>query len=110
MDGMAKIKVRIDSVAITPSFSFLGDVAGFQQVRDYLPRCPFCDANSIGQVQGSYPGVVSDITQHQGMIGKKCPLRHVLPPFKKILLNFAPKVLTNNALGVQLYMNIKSLF
>jgi len=81
MAGVAKSEVRVDSIAIAPSFSFLGDVASFQQVSDYLSRCPFRDANRISQIPSSYAGMASDIAQHQSMIGKKCPLRYISPPF-----------------------------
>ena len=86
MAGMAKSEAEVDSIAIAPSFSFLVDVAGVQQVSNYLSRCPFCDVNSISQIPGSYSGVASDIAQYQSMIGEKCPLRHISPPFNKFLL------------------------
>jgi hypothetical protein len=46
---------------------------------------------------------VSDIAQHQSVVAKKCPLRHVSPPFNKFsstFRKFPPKVLTNNLLDV----------
>jgi hypothetical protein len=94
MDGMAQNKVGVDPVAIAPSLSFLIYVSAVQQVGDYLPRRPFCDADSISQIAGGYPGVASDIAQHHSMIGEKCPLRHIPPPVQKLpsdSSNFPPK-------------------
>jgi hypothetical protein len=85
MDGMAKSEVRVDSVTIAPSISFFGDVASFQQVGDYLSSRPLRNTNGTSQFPSSYPGVVSDIAQHQSVVAKKCPLRHVSPPFDKFL-------------------------
>ena len=81
MAGVAKTEVSVDTIAIASTLSFLRDVAGIQQVRNYLPCRPLSDADGIGNSYGCGRVITSYAAQHQSMVGKKSPSRHITSPF-----------------------------
>jgi hypothetical protein len=66
---VAERQVRVDVVAIPPSFTVFGNVAFLQQVSNYFAGRPLGNTNEVCQLAGSYPGVESNIAKHNSMIG-----------------------------------------
>ena len=76
MHLMAEGHFRVDAVLGTPAFSCLGDVVVGFKVGDDAMSGPLGDAQRQGDLAGGDSWLLSDQTEHQGVIGHKFPSRH----------------------------------
>jgi hypothetical protein len=81
----AEGQIRIDPVPQASALSFLGYVAVCFKVGDYSARCLLSDADGDGDLPRGNPRLLSNLAEHQSMIGNELPSRHSYTPFSELV-------------------------
>ena len=73
---VAQRLVCADTIEVAATFALPIEIAGVDEVADDALRGAFGDADALGDISESQPGVARDTEQGVRMVGQKRPLRH----------------------------------
>lgn len=77
LQGVAQGESGVQLVAVTPSLADRGDVPALDEATDDALRGAFGDADSLGEVAVTDPGVASHADQGVSVVGEECLATHV---------------------------------
>jgi len=80
----AEGQIRVNPVSQASTFSFFGYIAVGFKVGDYPARCLLSDADSHGELPGGNPRMLSNLAEHQSVIGNELPSRHSYTSFTEL--------------------------